>query len=406
MPVLTAMEARGIRLDTALLEDIGRELDAEVDGLTARFRELADDPEINLNSPKMLGVLFFERLKIQEEAGVKRPRKTKTGWATDHETLSTKYGEVEIVQVLLEHREVQKLKGTYVDALPRHVNPRTGRVHCSFSQVSAATGRLASSDPNLQNIPIRTERGRRLRAAFVAPEPDERGEWHLLSADYSQVELRIMAHLSGDEKLRAAFAEGRDIHAATAAVVFDVAEPLVTREMRSRAKAVNYGLLYGMGPQRLARETGLTLAEAKQFIERYFAGFPRVQVWREGLLEFVREHGYVETLLGRRRQIRDIGSDSGRERSFAQNAALNTPMQGSAADIIKVAMIQLERRLADSELAARMLLQVHDELVLEVPVAELGQTTALVRECMERAVELDVPLEVDVGSGPTWLEAH
>ena len=406
VPVLTAMEARGIELDTALLETLGAELEAEIEEKAERFRELAGSPEINLNSPKALGELFFEQLRIQDQAGVKKPKKTKTGWATDHETLSTKYGGIEIVDLLLEHREVQKLKSTYVDALPRYVNPKTGRVHCSFSQVSAATGRLASSDPNLQNIPIRTERGRRLRAAFVARDADEHGEWHLLSADYSQVELRIMAHLSGDEKLRKAFEDGKDIHAATAAVVFDVDEALVTREMRGRAKAVNYGLLYGMGPTRLARETQLTLAEAKQFIERYFSGFPKVRTWREQLLESVRELGYVETLMGRRRRIRDIGSDSGRDRSFAENAALNTPMQGSAADIIKVAMIQLERRLAESDLAAQLLLQVHDELVLEAPVSQMDATIDLVRECMEHAVELEVPLVVDVGHGPTWLEAH
>ncbi len=409
VPVLTAMEERGIRLDTELLSEIGAELEVEVEACAAGFRELAGDQGINLNSPKMLGELFFERLRIQDAARVARPKRTKTGWATDHETLTTKYGQVPIVRALLEYREVQKLKSTYVDALPRYVNPKTGRVHCSFSQVTAATGRLASSDPNLQNIPIRTDRGRRLRAAFVAREPDQGGaggEWCLISADYSQVELRIMAHLSGDQKLRQAFAEGRDIHAATAAIVFDVMEPMVTREMRTRAKAINYGLLYGMGSARLARETGLSLPEAKRFIERYFASFPGVQLWREATLVSAREKGYVETLMGRRRPIRDIVSGSGRSRAFAENAALNTPMQGSAADIIKRAMIDLERRLAESPLAGRMLLQVHDELVVEAPLVEVEETTALVRECMEDAVELTVPLEVDTGHGRTWLDAH
>jgi DNA polymerase-1 len=404
--VLTAMEQRGIRLDTELLSEIGAELDADIESHAAAFRALAGDDEINLNSPKMLGELFFERLNIQDAAGVKRPKKTKTGWATDHETLTTKYGEVPVVRKLLEYREVQKLKSTYVDALPRYVNQKTGRVHCSFSQVTAATGRLASSDPNLQNIPIRTDRGRRLRAAFVAREADEHGEWCLISADYSQVELRIMAHLSGDEKLQQAFAEGRDIHAATASVVFDVMEPMVTREMRTRAKAINYGLLYGMGPARLARETQLTLPEAKTFIERYFASFPKVQVWREATLDFVREEGYVETLMGRRRPIPGIDAESGRSRAFAENAALNTPMQGSAADIIKQAMIDLERRLGESPLAGQMLLQVHDELVVEAPLGQVEETTALVSECMEHAVELAVPLEVDTGHGRTWLDAH
>jgi DNA polymerase-1 len=373
--------------------------------LTHAVQELAGE-NFNVNSNKVLGEVLFEKLRIQDQAGVKRPKQTKTGWATDYDTLMALYGTVPIVQALLEHREVQKLKGTYVDALPRFVNRRTGRVHCSFSQVTAATGRLASSDPNLQNIPIRSDRGRRLRAAFVAREPDARGPWHLISADYSQVELRIMAHLSSDERLRAAFAEGKDIHTATAAVVFDVAEPLVTREMRSRAKAVNYGLLYGMGSARLARETGLSLAEAKRFIERYFAGFPAVQAWRANLLVSVRERGYVETLMGRRRSMADIGSEAGRERASAENAALNTPLQGSAADIIKLAMIALERRLPEAGLAGRLLLQVHDELVVEAPLAEIDATIEVVRDCMEHAAELTVPLVVDVGHGANWLDAH
>jgi len=403
--VLTAMERRGIRLDTTLLEDFGRELETEIETHVARFEELAGG-EVNLNSPKALGELFFERLRIQDQAGVRRPRRTKTGWATDFETLSSKYGEIEIVSELLAYREVQKLKSTYVDALPKYLNPDTGRVHCSFSQVTAATGRLASSDPNLQNIPVRGERGRRLREAFVAREPDERGEWELLAADYSQVELRIMAHLADDELMKRAFAEGRDIHASTAAVIFDVDEALVTREMRSRAKAVNFGLLYGMGAARLARETGLSMNEARQFIERYFASFPRVRAWRERILEEARERGYVETLLGRRRKMPDITSDAPRLRAMAENAAVNTPVQGSAADIIKRAMIDLEARLAKSELAGRMLLQVHDELVLEVPTAELDDTREVVREAMEGAVRLSVPLHVDFGHGRTWLEAH
>lgn len=405
VPVLTAMEERGIRIDVALIEELGRELELEIAQRQSEFAKLAGE-ELNLNSPKALGELFFEKLKIHEQAGIKRPRKTQTGYATDYDTLSQGYGDVEIVRQLLEYRELQKLKGTYVDALPRYVNPRTGRVHCSFSQVTAATGRLASSDPNLQNIPVRTERGRKLRAAFVARPPDEHGEWLLLSADYSQVELRIMAHLAGDERMKQAFAAGKDIHTSTASVIFDVAEQLVTREMRSRAKAVNFGLLYGMGPARLARETGLSVVEARNFIERYFQSFPRVRGWREGVLEAARAKGYVETLFGRKRAMADINSDEPRLRAFAENAAVNTPVQGSAADIIKKAMIDLETRLERSSLSGRMLLQVHDELVLEVPARELDDTRAVVRECMERAVELSVPLHVETGHGRSWLEAH
>jgi DNA polymerase-1 len=399
------MEERGIRLDVALLGRIGADMERELEKLVYDIQGHAEET-LNVNSTKMLGEVLFEKLRIQDAAGVKRPKRTKTGWATDAETLSTLYGTVPIVIKLLEYREIAKLKSTYVDALPRFVHPETGRVHGSFSQVSAATGRLASSDPNLQNIPVRTERGRELRKAFVPREPDERGTWCLLAADYSQIELRVMAHLSGDGNLIRAFQEGQDIHAATAARIFDVMPELVTREMRSQAKVINFGLLYGMGPQRVARETGLSLPESKEFIDRYFGAFPKVRVWIDALLASARETGYVETLLGRRRRTPDILSKNSRARSSAENAAVNTPVQGSAADVIKRAMIDLERELAAAPLAGQLLLQVHDELVLEVPLAELAETTALVKRCMEDAVALDVPLAVDVGHGANWLEAH
>ena len=405
VPVLGNMERRGIRLDTDVLDELDQELRADIESSVTDIHELAGEA-FNVNSTKALGGILFEKLAIQEEAGVKKPKRTKTGWATDHQTLSSKYGDIAIVKRLLEYREVQKLKSTYVDTLPDYVSRKTGRIHCSFSQVTAATGRLASSDPNLQNIPVRTERGRRLRQAFVPREPDEHGDWVLLAADYSQVELRIMAHLSGDPSMARAFEEGRDIHASTAAVVFRVEEDGVDRQMRSRAKAINFGLLYGMGPQRLARETGLTLNEAKEFIERYFSSFPKVREWIDGTLEAARERGFVETLLGRRRPIPDINATDQRSRVFAENAAVNTPVQGSAADIIKRAMIDLEGALTAAPLAGQMLLQVHDELLLEVPVSELEATTELVREAMENAVSLEVPLKVDFGHGSNWLEAH
>jgi DNA polymerase-1 len=405
VPVLTAMEERGIRVDTEILSEISKELETEIDVALKEIQRLAGH-EFNVNSTKALGEVLFEKLKIHEAAGVKRPKKTQTGWATDAATLEQHYAEVEIVKRLLDYREVQKLKSTYLDTLPGYVNPRTGRVHCSFSQVVAATGRLASSDPNLQNIPIRTERGRHLRRAFVPRAKDARGSWVLFSADYSQVELRIMAHLSGDAEMRRAFAEGKDIHASTAAKVFNVTPELVTREMRSRAKAINFGLLYGMGAARLARETGLTVVEARQFIERYFQSFPKVRGWIDGVLEGARKNGYVETVLGRKRKFPDINSEDARARAFAENAAVNTPVQGSAADVIKRAMIDLEARLAKSKLAGRMLLQVHDELLLEVPEKELDATQELVRDCMENAVPLTVPLQVDFGHGANWLEAH
>ena len=405
VPVLAAMEERGIRLDTPKLEGLSEELGEEIQALEHSVQELAGE-NFNLASPKQLGSVLFEKLALHEKVGIKRPKKTKTGWATDAATLTDKYGHVEIVQKVLEFRELSKLKGTYVDALPDYVNEATGRIHCSFSQVAAATGRLASSDPNLQNIPVRTERGRKLREAFITREPDEAGEWVLMAADYSQVELRIMAHFAGDEKMQAAFAEGRDIHASTASIVFGVDEADVDREMRSRAKAINFGLLYGMGPNRLARETGLDIFEARGFIDRYFESFPAVRGWIDETLDSARELGYVETLMGRRREIPDINAENQRFRSVAENVAVNTPIQGSAADVIKRAMIDLDARLCASELKAELLLQVHDELVLEVPASELEETTALVRECMEGAVELSVPLQVDFGHGKNWLEAH
>ena len=402
---LSAMEERGIRLDVALLEKFGLELDRDI-AAGEQAVHAAAGREFNLASPKMLGEVLFDELRIQDAAGVKRPKRTMTGWSTDAETLESNYADVEIVKRVLEWREVSKLKNTYVEALPRFVNPKTGRVHCSFSQVTAATGRLASSDPNLQNIPVRTERGQRLRQAFIARDPDEQGPWILFTADYGQVELRIMAHFAGDARMKAAFAEGRDIHASTASVVFEVDERLVTREMRSRAKAVNFGLLYGMGAARLARETGLTILEAKRFMERYFDSFPKVRGWREQLLATARETGYVETLFGRRRMMPDLRSDNGRLRAFAENMAVNTPIQGSAADIIKKAMIDLESRLAKSGLAAQMLLQVHDELVLELPKKELELVRPMVIDCMQGAASLDVPLAVETGFGQNWLEAH
>ena len=405
VPVLAAMERRGIRIDTKLLEQLGATMEKELESLVYSIQGHAGE-NFNVNSTKVLGEVLFEKLRIQDLAGVKRPKKTRTGWATDADYLADKYGEVEIVQDVLAYREVAKLKSTYVDALPRYVNPRTGRIHCSFSQVSAATGRLASSDPNLQNIPVRSERGRELRKAFIPREPDSRGEWVLMAADYSQIELRILAHLSGDEHLKRAFEEGQDVHAATASRIFGVMPELITREMRSQAKVINFGLLYGMGASRVARETGLSLAESRKFIERYFASFPTIRAWMDGVLEGARKTGYVETLLGRRRRIGDVNSQNSRLRAFAENAAINTPVQGSAADVIKKAMIELEERLEGSELAGRMLLQVHDELVLEVPRGEVEATREVVRAAMEEACVLDVPLEVDFGEGGNWLEAH
>ncbi len=406
VPVLASMEERGIRVDLDLLERLGKEMEQELQSLVFRIQELAGE-NFNVNSPKALGQVLFEKLRIQDRAGeARKVKRTSIGFATDAEMLGDRYGDVEIVKLVLEYREIAKLRGTYVDALPRHVHPETGRIHCSFSQVSAATGRLASSDPNLQNIPVRSPRGRRLREAFVPREPDRSGRWLLLAADYNQIELRVMAHLSGDQHLQRAFAQGEDVHAATAMRLFGVLPGMITREQRAQAKVINFGLLYGMGPQRVARETGLSLAEARGFIERYFRTFPAVREWRERLLAEARRTGYVETLLGRRRRMSELNSSDSRTRTFAENAAVNTPVQGSSADLIKRAMIQVERRLAHARLSAQMLLQVHDELVFEVPESELEATREIVRAAMEEAPELALPLQVDFGAGANWLEAH
>ncbi|QDU66746.1 DNA polymerase I [Engelhardtia mirabilis] len=405
VPTLIEMEFNGIALNTEMLQVFGKELTADIDRLESKIHDLAGEV-FNVNSTKVLGTILFEKLRIQDAAGVKNPKKTKTGYSTDAATLQQSYEGVEIVEVLLEYRELSKLRSTYVEALPRYVNPNTGRVHCSFSQVAAATGRLASSDPNLQNIPVRTEKGRKLRQAFVPRGPKGETDWVYLAADYSQIELRVMAHLSGDALMRQAFVEGQDIHASTASIIFDVEPDKVDRTMRSRAKVINFGLLYGMGPQRLARENDMTVPEAKAFIERYFESFPTVRDWMDRVLAEAREKGYVETLLGRRRRIPDIDSKNPRQRSFAENAAINTPVQGSAADIIKRAMIDVHAALKASELSARMLLQVHDELLFECPKSEVEALSELVRTGMQNAVALDVPLLVDIGTGANWLEAH
>ena len=398
--VLVRMEAEGIRVDRDRLAAMRTTLGKRQLELEREVHRLADEP-FNLNSPKQLGPILFEKLRIQEAAGVKRVARTKTGYRTDAGTME-RYRGTPIVEALLEYRKLTKLIGTYVDALPTYVHPETGHIHSSFHQAVASTGRLSSSDPNLQNIPIRSEEGRAIRRAFVPRESD----WVLLSADYSQVELRVVAHLSEDPALIQAFQEDADVHARTAALVFDLEPEQVDAAMRSRAKAINFGILYGMGPQRLARETGLSFGEAKDFIEQYFEALPGVRTWLDATLESARETGKVQTLLGRQRPVEGVQSRDGRVRSAAENAAVNTPVQGSAADLIKLAMLKVDRRLRDSELQARMILQVHDELLFDCPAVEVEALTRLVRSEMEHAWPLKVPLKVDVGLGPDWAEAH
>lgn len=393
--VLADMELRGVRIDCDYLADMSRSFAERIDELQGRVFEAAGR-SFNLNSPKQLGEVLFDELELP--VGGKTAKTGKR--STKAEVLEALAEEHPIARDILDYRELSKLKGTYLDALPGYVVPETGRVHASFDQAVAATGRLSSSNPNLQNIPIRSAAGREIRRAFVPADGHV-----LLAADYSQIELRILAHLSGDEGLARAFREGFDIHRATAAEIFQVDPDDVTYEQRDRAKVINFGVLYGMGPQRIAREFGVTTAEAKDFIQRYLGAYPSVKAYLEGIVERAREDGYVTTLLGRVRHLPELQSGRPMTRAFGERIAVNTPIQGTAADLIKLAMVNLHRRLGGSAAAAGMIVQVHDELVLEVPAADVDEVAKLVREEMEQAIDLDVPLRVDLGTGDNWMDA-
>ncbi|MCZ6573392.1 MAG: DNA polymerase I [Planctomycetota bacterium] len=402
MPLVTVlmdMERAGVRIDADYLAGMSTEFAEAATRLVQDIHEIAGEA-FNVSSPKQLGPILFEKLEIQKGTR-RRVKKTKTGaYSTDAATLEN-YAGHPIVAKLLEYREVTKLKSTYVDALPELVHPVDGRIHSSFNQTVAATGRLSSADPNLQNIPVRTELGRRIRRAFIADEG-----YKLLSADYSQIELRLMAHLSGDTGLLDVYARGGDVHAETAALMFGVDLDAVTRDQRTSAKAINFGILYGMGPQRLARDLKITMPEAREFLDAYFREFPGVKQFQLAAVERTRTDGYVTTLLGRRRAIPEIHSTDPGVRAGAENMAKNTPLQGTAADLIKIAMIRIHRRLAEQSPRARMILQVHDELVFEVPEGDTGAVGELVRAEMAGALDLRVPIVVDVGVGDNWLEAH
>ncbi len=393
--VLGRMEMTGVRVDVAFLDELARGYAGRI-GVLEESIYAAVGERFNLSSTPKLREVLFERLRLQPA------RRTKTGFSTDADVLESLHGQHPVVEMLLEWRQLVKLKGTYVDALPRLVHPETGRVHTSYNQAVATTGRLSSSDPNLQNIPIRTAEGREIRKAFVARAPG----WVLLDADYSQIELRILAHLSGDEGLQAAFRAGDDVHRTTAARVMGVAPEKVTTEMRSRAKVVNFGIVYGMGARGLAQSLDISTEEAKQFIADYFRSYPGVKRFIDETIERARRDRVVGTLLGRVRRLPDIDSANPSARAFSERVAVNTPVQGTAADIIKLAMLRVARELDRRGLEARMILQVHDELLFDVPRQELAEMQDLVRECMEGALALDVPLKVDMGTGPNWLEAH
>jgi DNA polymerase-1 len=392
VPILAAMEATGIRVAPERLAGLARELDGQLDTLLRDIQTLAGEP-VNPNSPKQLQAVLFERLKLPPL------KRTKTGFSTDVDVLEELALGHPLPGKVLEYRQLAKLKGTYADALPGLVHPRTGRIHTSFNQLVAATGRLSSSSPNLQNIPIRTELGRRIRQAFV-PEPG----WRFVAADYSQIELRILAHLSGEETLVDAFQRGEDIHARTAARIMGVAPDAVTPEMRRLAKVVNFGVLYGISGFGLAQAASIARQDAQRFIDDYFASHPRVRAYLDGVVAEGRARGYVTTLLGRRRYLPDLGSRNPAVRGAAERMAANAPIQGTASDVIKLAMVRVAEALGGRGLRARLLLQVHDELLLEAPEAEVAAVRALLPEVMEAVMALAVPLRVDVTDGRDWAE--
>jgi DNA polymerase-1 len=392
--VLVDMEWAGIAIDLALFERLSREMAVELARLESEIHAAAGTT-FNLNSPKQLGQVLFEQQQLPVL------KKTRTGPSTDADVLEqlAAMGH-EVPRLILEYRELQKLRSTYVEVLPARVNATTGRIHTSFNQTGAATGRLSSSDPNLQNIPVRTPRGEEIRAGFI-PAPG----CLFVAADYSQIELRLMAHLSGDPAFTAAFRQGEDIHRQTAAIIFGVPLAEVTAEMRARAKTINFGTIYGQGPFALSKQLGISQEEAKAFITQYFERFAGVRAFLDRQVEVAREQGYVETLLGRRRYITDIRDKNFNVRAFAERTAQNTPLQGSAADLIKVAMRRIHDALGEGGYRTRMLLQVHDELVFEAPEDEVERVRPLVQGLMEGAATLSVPLVVDVGVGKNWLEA-
>ncbi|MCZ6815431.1 MAG: DNA polymerase I [Planctomycetota bacterium] len=395
LEVLAEMELRGVAVDTAVLARMSGEMAGRLTELRDRIHTEAGRP-FNVDSTKQLAEVLFD------ERGLRVVRKTKTGRSTDAEVLTTLSAESDdpIPRWVLEYRELAKLKGTYVDALPELVDQRTGRIHPSFHQTGAVTGRLSCSDPNLQNIPIRTETGAQIRRAFVPGEAD----WVLLKADYSQIELRVLAHFSGDKALAAAFNEDRDIHAFVASQIEGVPLDQVTNQQRSRAKTVNFGIVYGQSAFGLSRQTGMSMNDARVFIERYFARYPLIRGFLDKCISHARRHGYVKTILGRRRTIREINSRNRTARSAAERFAVNTVVQGSAADMIKRAMINIAARIRKERRPSRMLIQVHDELVFEVPENAVAEESSMIIEEMSRAIPLDVPVKVDAAWGPNWLD--
>ena len=395
--VLADMELEGINLDQEFLGSLAEALNSDILSLEEKIYKEAGE-EFNIGSPKQLGEILFDKLKL-----VDKPKKTRTGqYSTAEDVLSYLAPDHEIIQHVLDYRGLAKLKSTYVDALPTQVDPNTGRVHTDYMQTVAATGRLSSNNPNLQNIPIRTERGRQVRKAFVPRNED----YVLLAADYSQIELRIIAALSQEETMMQAFKDGEDIHASTAAKVFNVPLDEVTREQRSNAKTVNFGIIYGVSAFGLSNQTDLSRSESKDLIDTYYKTYPKLRNYMSEQVDFARDNGYVTTVLDRRRYLKDINSGNAVVRGATERNAVNAPIQGSAADIIKIAMINIHKKLKAEKLKTKMLLQVHDELVFDVYKPELEDVKKMIKSEMENAFKMDVPLDVELGVGENWLEAH
>ncbi len=392
--VLAAMERKGVLVDVKFLREMSEQFESLLSSSEERIYRLAGE-RFNIHSPKQLQVILFEKM------GLPRGRRTKEGYSTDMEVLTNLAQSYELPAEILAYRSLAKLKSTYVDALPAMIHLETGRIHTSYNQTVTATGRLSSSNPNLQNIPVRTPEGRRIRQAFVAPEGSL-----IVSADYSQIELRILAHLSGDRALIDIFESGDDVHRRTAATVFGVFPEMVTAEMRRQAKVINFGILYGMSPFGLSRELGIPQTQAKQFIDEYFETFRGVRAYLDGVLEQARKEGFVTTLLNRRRNLPEIRSANTAVRQFAERTAINTPIQGTAADLIKIAMVNIARLLEKKKMTSAMIMQVHDELIFEVPLEEKETVTALIRREMEGVIRLRVPLQVGIAWGRNWDEAH
>lgn len=395
--VLADIEREGVKIDQQALAEFSEVLRTDLKQLETNIYEKAG-VKFNIASPKQLGEVLFDKLQLDPQA-----KKTKTGqYQTGEDVLSRLANKSDIVADILDFRQLQKLKSTYVDALPQMINRKTSRIHTSYNQAVASTGRLSSNNPNLQNIPIRTERGREVRKAFIP-----RDENHvLLSADYSQIELRLIAEISKDENMMDAFSRGLDIHTATAARVYGISLEDVTSTQRRNAKAVNFGIIYGQSAFGLSQNLSIPRKEAAEIIENYFNTYPNIKKYMNDTMNFARENGYVETIMGRRRYLRDINSANQTVRGFAERNAINAPIQGSAADMIKIAMIRIHQDIKDQKLASKMTMQVHDELVFDVPKPEVSQMKKIIEERMKNAIETSVPILVEVGEGSNWLEAH